>query len=179
MQVRVLPGSLLCCPRATSRMAWLGKGDHIHSACFSVGVCTEQPGLAWSGRWAHFAPEPLDRAPWAARAAGHEKKARRQAQKHGKSGLCGGILKKEVWHEICQNLRRPRGPMDKASAYGAGDCRFESCRGHCCVAPGQPAEWRCQAREHTSIPRVSLWVSAQNSWAWLGRGAGRTLPQSL
>ena len=26
---------------------------------------------------------------------------------------------------------RPHGPMDKASAYGAGDCRFESCRGHC------------------------------------------------
>ena len=26
--------------------------------------------------------------------------------------------------------RRPRGPMDKASAYGAGDCRFESCQGH-------------------------------------------------
>ena len=25
----------------------------------------------------------------------------------------------------------PRGPMDKASAYGAGDCRFESCRGQC------------------------------------------------
>ena len=25
---------------------------------------------------------------------------------------------------------RPRGPMDKASAYGAGDCRFECCRGH-------------------------------------------------
>ena len=24
----------------------------------------------------------------------------------------------------------PRGPMDKASAYGAGDCRFETCRGH-------------------------------------------------
>ena len=23
----------------------------------------------------------------------------------------------------------PRGPMDKASAYGAGDCRFEACRG--------------------------------------------------
>ena len=29
-------------------------------------------------------------------------------------------------------LQRPRGPMDKASAYGAGDCRFESCRGHSC-----------------------------------------------
>ena len=24
----------------------------------------------------------------------------------------------------------PRGPMDKASAHGAGDCRFESCRDH-------------------------------------------------
>jgi hypothetical protein len=28
------------------------------------------------------------------------------------------------------NDKRPRGPMDKASAHGAGDCRFESCRGH-------------------------------------------------
>ena len=26
---------------------------------------------------------------------------------------------------------RPRGPMDKASAHGAGDCRFESCQDHC------------------------------------------------
>ena len=26
--------------------------------------------------------------------------------------------------------RRPCGPMDKASAYGAGDCRSESYRGH-------------------------------------------------
>ena len=26
---------------------------------------------------------------------------------------------------------RPRGPMDEASAYGAGDCRFESYQGHC------------------------------------------------
>ena len=24
----------------------------------------------------------------------------------------------------------PRGPMDKASAHGAGDCRFEPCRCH-------------------------------------------------
>ena len=43
--------------------------------------------------------------------------------------------------------KRPRGPMDKASAYGAGDCRFESCRGHlrCAAAraagnPRQPAK---------------------------------------
>ena len=27
----------------------------------------------------------------------------------------------------------PRGPMDKASAYGAGDFRVQSCRGHLCV----------------------------------------------
>ena len=26
-------------------------------------------------------------------------------------------------------IQWPRVPMDKASAYGAGDCRFESCRG--------------------------------------------------
>ena len=25
---------------------------------------------------------------------------------------------------------RPRGPMDTASAYRAGGCRFEACRGH-------------------------------------------------
>ena len=28
-----------------------------------------------------------------------------------------------------------RGPMDKASAYGAGDCRFESCRVHLMLKP--------------------------------------------
>ena len=28
-----------------------------------------------------------------------------------------------------QQSQWPRGPMDKASAHGAGDCRFESCRG--------------------------------------------------
>lgn len=27
-------------------------------------------------------------------------------------------------------IRRPCGPMDKASAHGAGDCRFESYQGH-------------------------------------------------
>ena len=32
-------------------------------------------------------------------------------------------------------VTRPRGPMDKASAYGAGDCRFESCRGHLSKTP--------------------------------------------
>ena len=31
---------------------------------------------------------------------------------------------------LLDHVSRPRGPMDKASAYGAGDCRFESCRGH-------------------------------------------------
>ena len=33
---------------------------------------------------------------------------------------------------LCQH-NWARGPMDKASAYGAGDCRFESCRAHFCV----------------------------------------------
>ncbi len=33
----------------------------------------------------------------------------------------------------------PRGPMDKASAYGAGDCRFESCRGH--FLSSSPSHW--------------------------------------
>ena len=36
---------------------------------------------------------------------------------------------KKLEHESYYS-QRPRGPMDKASAYGAGDCRFESCRGH-------------------------------------------------
>ena len=28
------------------------------------------------------------------------------------------------------SVRRPCGPMDKASVYGTGDCRFESYQGH-------------------------------------------------
>ena len=38
-----------------------------------------------------------------------------------------------VYHRYCFGPCSdiwPRGPMDKASAYGARDCRFESCRGH-------------------------------------------------
>jgi hypothetical protein len=31
---------------------------------------------------------------------------------------------------FCAIAHGTRGPMDKASAYGAGDCRFESCRVH-------------------------------------------------
>ena len=40
---------------------------------------------------------------------------------------------------MINKFSRPRGPMDKASAYGAGDCRFESCRGHSCFMTGQCA----------------------------------------
>ena len=50
-------------------------------------------------------------------------------------------INKAVFIEFCMSdftdarfqntIQWPRGPMDKASAYGAGDCRFESCRGHC------------------------------------------------
>ena len=43
---------------------------------------------------------------------------------------------------------RPRGPMDKASAYGAGDCRLESCRGHL-VSPTWPFQLRALS---TTLP---------------------------
>ena len=45
----------------------------------------------------------------------------------------------------------PRGPMDKASAYGAGDCKFESCRGHCLrrYAPSYASLPRAGARART------------------------------
>ena len=42
-----------------------------------------------------------------------------------KAGLCVFVNV-----ESTARCRWPRGPMDKASAYGVGDCRFESCRGH-------------------------------------------------
>ena len=45
-----------------------------------------------------------------------------RAQRRHRVGVCAAAA---------ADLQRPRGPMDKASAYGAGDCRFESCRGHC------------------------------------------------
>ena len=44
--------------------------------------------------------------------------------------LCGRLI------HHARNVPRqcPRGPMDKASAYGAGVCRFESSRGHFTLA---------------------------------------------
>ena len=48
-------------------------------------------------------------------------------------------------HAACvlfyHNCIWPRGPMDKASAYGAGDCRFESCRGHYARLPSVICYW--------------------------------------
>ena len=55
-------------------------------------------------------------------------------RRYGRSGPHGRVCKQVEMHNataVCR-LHRPRGPMDKASAYGVGDCRFESCRGHCC-----------------------------------------------
>ena len=44
--------------------------------------------------------------------------------------ICNRFLERLI--TLHQTLsKRPRGPMDKASAYGAGDCRFESSRAHC------------------------------------------------
>ena len=36
------------------------------------------------------------------------------------------------WTNFSKLSTWPCGPMDKASAHGAGDCRFESYQGHCC-----------------------------------------------
>ena len=57
----------------------------------------------------------------------------------------------------------PRGPMDKASAYGAGDCRFESCRGHSCMlVSGQ----QCMAgRAHAQLrPATPMQQSLKGTW---------------
>ena len=50
---------------------------------------------------------------------------------------------------------RPRGPMDKASAYGAGDCRFESYRGHLCQGRimGTDGPDTARMRNHASCGR--------------------------
>ncbi|KAK6731260.1 hypothetical protein RB195_007621 [Necator americanus] len=39
------------------------------------------------------------------------------------------------WSAMMSIHSRPRGAMDNASAYGAEDCRFESCRGRELFAP--------------------------------------------
>ena len=57
----------------------------------------------------------------------------------------------------------PRGPMDKASAYGAGDCRFESCRGHyCMIVSGH----QCMAgRAHAQLrPATPMHQSLKGTW---------------
>ena len=42
-----------------------------------------------------------------------------------------------------QSVRRPCGPMDKASVYGTGDCRFASYQGHFCANCSEdPLEWQ-------------------------------------
>ena len=46
----------------------------------------------------------------------------------------GGKMRNDVFPASVQH--RSCGPMDKASAYGAGDCRFESYQDHFCrLAP--------------------------------------------
>ena len=51
----------------------------------------------------------------------------------------------------------PRGPMDKASAYGAGDCRFESCRGHLFGSVAfltmEPLTWRSHGNTASQKPK--------------------------
>ena len=68
--------------------------------------------------------------------AGH--KAGRDAHMQRKGFQAAGVQKQSqgtfLFHRGCilyqHGDSRPRGPMDKASAYGAGDCRLESFRVH-------------------------------------------------
>ena len=59
----------------------------------------------------------------------------------------------------------PRAPMDKASAYGAGDRRFESCRGHCIGTknlnrrPGNQACRSNTSRNRTRVVRSGAHIS--------------------
>ena len=46
------------------------------------------------------------------------------------------------------SVNGPVGPMDKASAHGAGDCRFESCRGQ--------LHWKISQEEAVPNPRRAL-----------------------
>ena len=63
--------------------------------------------------------------------------------------------------ETCQHW--PRGPMDKASAYGAGDCRFESCRGHYLLSARQV--WCCSFATLThAVAFVSLSYDGKTQW---------------
>ena len=50
-------------------------------------------------------------------------------------------------------LNWPRGPMDKASAYGAGGCRFKSCRGHFLMTERPNADRDENAGKGGSCPR--------------------------
>ena len=64
---------------------------------------------------------------------------------------------------------RPRGPMGKASAHGAGDCRFESCWGHWfCMVPLIWITWH----SHKDCFPAS---SARGSPVSCGLGARRAL----
>ena len=71
-------------------------------------------------------------------------------------------------------INRPRGPMDKASAHGAGDCRFESCRGqtcfYCCGIVREFSECVNKSRPHqdskvvASGSRESTGIRAWGPW---------------
>ena len=78
----------------------------------------------------------------------------------------------------CPETHWPRGPMDKASAYRAGDCRLESCRGHfhaCRLAVGLFLSAASRVQEpHLQVCRADeLWqVRSQDL---VSRGKGREI----
>ena len=70
---------------------------------------------------------------------------------------------------IFQEKQRPRGPMDKASAYRAGDCRFESCRGHLAICNCQFAASSAMAQRATPPSIVGDQLRAPRGWRLLGK----------
>ena len=69
-----------------------------------------------------------------------------------------------IWHGFAWT----RGPMDKASAYGAGDCRFESCRVHFTFDDGMRVPWLFSCR-HTYTFKLWFLCIAPTTWRWSQR----------
>ena len=54
----------------------------------------------------------------------------------------GKFKQQELVLKNCRcSYRRPRGPMDKASAYGAEDCKFDPCRGRLTFFSNSEITW--------------------------------------
>ena len=152
MQVRVLPRSAFA------------PGQLCGSVCACLHVCatgtvggTRAPGRRAPSRAAamraHTPPPPC--VAWRA----HRRACVARAGTHIRVSSAVWIYTSRSY-SAC--MHRPRGPMDKASAHGAGDCRFESCRGQlssldncvvvCARMPARAHNRRCGWCAHARPP---------------------------